>query len=110
MEAQNPSEKNIAFISHFIGTYAQGINPILNSGSTNYLSDGEDSLTILKYIHDNDSLFSMNTLIDMVRNDKAVFYSYYDPSIQYEKLKRIAFFIIQLISLENILMQSSRSM
>lgn len=87
IENQNSSEKNIAFISHFVGTYAQGVNPIINSGSTNYLSDKEDSLTILKYLHDHDSLFNMNTLIRMVKNDQAVFYAYYDTAKKYDKTK-----------------------
>lgn len=67
--------------------YNKDLKLIFDRSKINYLKNLQDSLQILKYVINNDSILDMYSLRDYVKEGKSVFYAYYNPSIKYDKTK-----------------------
>lgn len=64
--------------------YFYGYKMIFNKGPVNYLSNKNDSTTILSFMVSSDSIYNLNYLISLVKNKKAILYDYNNPKIIYD--------------------------
>lgn len=65
------------------GRYNKSNKFISNRGNINFLSNKQDSLKILEYLHVNDTFFNGAKLMELVRKNKMIAYDYANPNKAY---------------------------